>query len=73
MERVVSQQGDLDMSDIIAGGARAYEDALRQEYELARERLQARLKQCSTLIEQKAVREELETLKSESEGRLRGI
>ncbi len=61
------------MSGIIAGGAGAYGEALRQEYQSARERLQARLRQSSTLTEQEAVREELETLKRDFKNRLRGI
>ncbi len=61
------------MSGIIAGGAGAYEKALRQQYESARERLQARLRECSTLMEQEAVRNELEELKRDFKRRLHGI
>jgi hypothetical protein len=73
MKRVAGQPRDLDMSGIIAGGAEAYENALRREYQSARERLQARLRECSTLMEQEVVRNELEELKRDFQGRLRGI
>ncbi len=60
------------MAGIIVGGAGAYGEALRKEYESARDRLHARLRECSTLTEQEAVRAELEELKRDFQTRLRG-
>jgi hypothetical protein len=49
------------MPEIIAGGARAYEDAPREAYERTRGE-QARLKECVDPSEQQVVTRELEAL-----------
>ena len=61
------------MPEFMIGGAEAYREALRKEYQAACEPLQARLKQCSDPAEQRAVRKELEELKRTFESRLRRI
>jgi hypothetical protein len=55
------------------GGADAYGRALRQEYELARERLEASLKQCADPLEQQTVKEELEKLKQDFQRKRAGV
>ncbi|MGO8752099.1 MAG: hypothetical protein ACLQNE_39680 [Thermoguttaceae bacterium] len=61
------------MSGFWAGGAGAYEEALRSEYKLARRSLKARLKQCSDPTERQAVKKELEDLKRNLQSRLQKI
>ncbi len=61
------------MSGLWAGGARAYEEALRSEYELARESLEARLKECSDPMERQAMKKELEDLETKFKSQLQKI
>ena len=61
------------MPEFIAGGAGAYEKGLRQEYELARARLDARLKECADPLQQQAIEKELRDLKEDFKGRLRQV
>ncbi|HBO46136.1 MAG TPA: hypothetical protein DD670_19870 [Planctomycetaceae bacterium] len=59
------------MPEFIAGGAAAYEKGLRQEYESARARLEARLKECADPSQRHAIEEELRDLKEDFKSRLR--
>ena len=61
------------MPHFMPDGAEAFKKSLREEYELARERLQARLEQRIDPLEQQAVVEELERLKRDLRSKLAGI
>lgn len=55
------------------GGRAAYRQALCEEYETEKARLQAKLKQCVSALEREAVCEELRSLKRELEARLHAV
>lgn len=61
------------MTGIVAGGAVAYESALRAQYEAARKELEARLEKCSDAAEREIVARELQNLEKDLESRLYGI
>ena len=61
------------MPEFIPGGAAAYEKGLRQEYESARVRLEARLKECADPLQRQAIEKELRDLKENLKSRLRQI
>lgn len=61
------------MPGIWAGGAEAYEKAIREEYERARRQIQAGLDRCKEPIERQKAEEELERLKEDFERRLKAI
>jgi hypothetical protein len=61
------------MPGVWAGGAGAYKKALRQEYESARERLQAHLDQCVDPLDRQAAKCQLEELKRDFGRRVKRI
>lgn len=61
------------MPQFIAGGAGAYRKGLRQEYESARARLEARLNECADPLQQQAIEKELRDLKQDFKNHLRQI
>ncbi len=61
------------MPHIWIGGAEAYEKALREEYQSARQRLQSRLDETTDPSEREILVEELEALKTDFQRRLKGI
>ena len=61
------------MPEFWKGGSGEYQKVLRQEYEAARQRLQARLHQSHDLLERQAVMKELDDLRRDFRRRLKGI
>jgi hypothetical protein len=61
------------MPGFIANGAEAYEKAIREEFELAKSRLEVRLKECGGPLERQTIENELRDLKKDFQDRLRQI
>lgn len=67
------ERRDFRMPEFWEGGAGEYEKVLRQQYEAARQRLQARLDHSHELLERQAVINELADLRRDFLRRLKGI
>lgn len=67
-----SRRSFASKSGFWTGGAEAYEKALREEYDSARKRLQARLDETNDPAERESVKEELKALKADFRKRRKG-
>ncbi len=67
------KEEQVHMPSFWTEGAKAYEGALRKEYEAECARLQARLDQCDEPVERKSIVDELEQLRRTFETRLKAI